>query len=87
MNSAATGSIDEADVQEWMNIYSNKPGHTALTEEEIIHVVSRSDKEEANKLIANKLAIPPTVRLTHACQPLTLPGQYSYSADYNYAVS
>ena len=47
---AAFSTGDEVDVQEWLNIYSNKPGCTALTEEEIVPAVNRPDKVD-DKLI------------------------------------
>ena len=39
-------SVDEADIKEWLNVNRNEPGHTALTEEEIVQVVSRPDEED-----------------------------------------
>ena len=55
----STGSVDEANIQEWLNFNTSKPGHTALTKEEIIRAVSRLDEAEDDKLIANEPAVPP----------------------------
>ena len=58
---AGFSSVNEADVQEWLNVDSNEPGHTALTEEEIVQVVSKpdeEDEEEDDELIADEPAVP-----------------------------
>ena len=54
-----TGLVDEAKVDEWLNIDSNEPGHTtALTKEEIVQTSSRLDEKEDDKLMANKPVVP-----------------------------
>ena len=40
---AGFSSVDEAVVQEGLNVDRNKPGYTALTEKEIVPAVSRLD--------------------------------------------
>ena len=49
------------DVQEWKNVNGNEPGHSALTEEDIVLAMGRPDKEdkkEYNKLIVDEPDIP-----------------------------
>ena len=45
-------------VQEWLSVDSSEPGHTALTEEKIMQVVSRPDEEEDDELIAENPVVP-----------------------------
>ena len=54
-------SIKETDIQEWLNVNSSEPGDTALSEEEIIQVMSRLDKEDKegdDEVTADKPAVP-----------------------------
>ena len=37
-------SVDETNVQELLNVGSNEPGYTALTEEEIVQAVGRLEE-------------------------------------------
>ena len=58
---ADLSSVNEADVQESLNIDRNEPGYSVLTEEEIIQTVSRldeEDKEEEDELIGDEPVVP-----------------------------
>ena len=50
--------LSQADIQEWLNVDNNEPGHTALTE--IIQALSKlneEDEEEDNELITDEHVI------------------------------
>ena len=57
LREAGFSAVNEASIKEWLTVDSNEPGHTALTEEEIIETVTRLEHED-NEDIINEIAVP-----------------------------
>ena len=57
LREAVYSAVNEASIKEWLTIDSNEPGHTALTEEEIIETVTRLEHED-NEEITDEPAVP-----------------------------